>query len=314
METLHEIANLEYCTVICTIHQPQPKIFKLFDNLILMKDGNIIYQGDCSKCVPFFQKLGFDFDALSNPADQVIEFVKEYTTNNNIPTNEEEDSSTLLHTPNIAVEAEVDDQLIRSRSDTSRSRTNTLQGRARNASLDLGLLIINNDKPPLPSQLSCDELSNLEASEFLKELNNTRKPSLLEDKPTTTITNKPVNDIEMNNESFHLIMQGKIKPSSNLSLGSTKPPLTFIKKQPWLTQLIVLLKRSLHSNCKRYDILLMNLFVTILLAFFISSSVWYDIGTHKEGSSKRLASLFFCSVNQVYYSIIISIILYILYV
>jgi ABC-type multidrug transport system ATPase subunit len=32
-------------TVVCSIHQPQSKIFNLFDSLILLKLGNIIYQG-----------------------------------------------------------------------------------------------------------------------------------------------------------------------------------------------------------------------------------------------------------------------------
>jgi ATP-binding cassette, subfamily G (WHITE), member 2 len=30
---------------VCTIHQPQSKIFHLFDNLILLKAGDIAYQG-----------------------------------------------------------------------------------------------------------------------------------------------------------------------------------------------------------------------------------------------------------------------------
>ena len=32
-------------TIVCSIHQPQSKIFNLFDSLILLKSGNIIYQG-----------------------------------------------------------------------------------------------------------------------------------------------------------------------------------------------------------------------------------------------------------------------------
>jgi ATP-binding cassette subfamily G (WHITE) protein 2 len=32
-------------TIVCSIHQPQSKIFNLFDSLILLKSGNTIYQG-----------------------------------------------------------------------------------------------------------------------------------------------------------------------------------------------------------------------------------------------------------------------------
>lgn len=48
IEKLKQIAD-DGCIVICTIHQPQNKIFNLFDNLILMKNGNIIYNGAASK-------------------------------------------------------------------------------------------------------------------------------------------------------------------------------------------------------------------------------------------------------------------------
>jgi ATP-binding cassette subfamily G (WHITE) protein 2 len=32
-------------TIVCSIHQPQSKIFNLFDSLILLKAGSVIYQG-----------------------------------------------------------------------------------------------------------------------------------------------------------------------------------------------------------------------------------------------------------------------------
>jgi ABC-type multidrug transport system ATPase subunit len=33
----------EGLTVVCTIHQPSSEIFNLFDRLILLKDGHLIY-------------------------------------------------------------------------------------------------------------------------------------------------------------------------------------------------------------------------------------------------------------------------------
>ncbi|RYH22358.1 ATP-binding cassette domain-containing protein, partial [archaeon] len=38
---LKQLADIGECTVVCTIHQPMPKIFQLFDNLILMKKGGL---------------------------------------------------------------------------------------------------------------------------------------------------------------------------------------------------------------------------------------------------------------------------------
>lgn len=63
------------CTVICTIHQPQKKIFELFDNLILMKKGQIVYQGSCSKSLLFLEMVGRPCPPETNPADFLIEAI-----------------------------------------------------------------------------------------------------------------------------------------------------------------------------------------------------------------------------------------------
>jgi ATP-binding cassette subfamily G (WHITE) protein 2 len=45
MHTMKSLCESGQCTVVCTIHQPQTKIFNLMDNLLLMKKGEIVYQG-----------------------------------------------------------------------------------------------------------------------------------------------------------------------------------------------------------------------------------------------------------------------------
>ncbi len=49
LHTLHALAHgrsqEKAVTVVCSIHQPQSKIFNLFDSIVLLKLGNIVYQG-----------------------------------------------------------------------------------------------------------------------------------------------------------------------------------------------------------------------------------------------------------------------------
>ena len=49
LHTLHGLAHGQSqekaVTIVCSIHQPQSKIFNLFDSLILLKSGHVIYQG-----------------------------------------------------------------------------------------------------------------------------------------------------------------------------------------------------------------------------------------------------------------------------
>ena len=60
-------------TVIATIHQPNSSTFALFDRLLLLMDGNPIYQGDAKNSVVHFEKLGFVIPKFSNPADYFLE-------------------------------------------------------------------------------------------------------------------------------------------------------------------------------------------------------------------------------------------------
>jgi ABC-type multidrug transport system ATPase subunit len=40
--------------IMCTIHQPNSKIFESFDELMILLKGNIIYQGKASNAVEYF--------------------------------------------------------------------------------------------------------------------------------------------------------------------------------------------------------------------------------------------------------------------
>jgi len=75
IDSLHELSNQGYCTVICTIHQPQQKIFNLFDNLMLMKRGMIVYQGSCQKSLIFLESIGLPCPPGVNPADHLLEAI-----------------------------------------------------------------------------------------------------------------------------------------------------------------------------------------------------------------------------------------------
>ena len=47
VRSLKRLSDGGHCTIVCTIHQPQAKIFHQFDRLLLLKAGVIIYQARC---------------------------------------------------------------------------------------------------------------------------------------------------------------------------------------------------------------------------------------------------------------------------
>jgi len=59
-------------TVAATIHQPSSDIFHLFDDLVLLSEGYVIYHGPAEHMVPYFAKIGFQCPRYTNPADYLF--------------------------------------------------------------------------------------------------------------------------------------------------------------------------------------------------------------------------------------------------
>ncbi|KAG0611088.1 hypothetical protein M758_7G114400 [Ceratodon purpureus] len=74
-EQLEKLASTGHCTIVCTIHQPQAKIFNLFHFLIILKAGQVIYQGKASEVLRFFEESGFPCPEYTNPADHFLDVI-----------------------------------------------------------------------------------------------------------------------------------------------------------------------------------------------------------------------------------------------
>ena len=69
MDILRTLAHDENRTVISTIHQPNSDIFEMFDRLMLLARGKIIYFNEARLSVDYFSRINFQCPDLSNPAD-----------------------------------------------------------------------------------------------------------------------------------------------------------------------------------------------------------------------------------------------------
>jgi ATP-binding cassette, subfamily G (WHITE), eye pigment precursor transporter len=68
LELLKHLAS-EGRTVVCTIHQPSSEIFGLFDRLILLSGGRVVFNGKARTAVTWFADQGFPCPKYSNPSD-----------------------------------------------------------------------------------------------------------------------------------------------------------------------------------------------------------------------------------------------------
>ncbi|KAK4492356.1 hypothetical protein RD792_003160 [Penstemon davidsonii] len=59
-------------TIISSIHQPSSEVFSLFDDLLLLSNGETIYIGEANKALKFFADAGFPCPSRRNPADHFL--------------------------------------------------------------------------------------------------------------------------------------------------------------------------------------------------------------------------------------------------
>ncbi|EGC33021.1 hypothetical protein DICPUDRAFT_98693 [Dictyostelium purpureum] len=67
MKTLLDLTKTKGCTVIVSIHQPRSQIFELFNRVMVLIKGKMIYNG--SKILEHFEHLGYTCPNNMNPAD-----------------------------------------------------------------------------------------------------------------------------------------------------------------------------------------------------------------------------------------------------
>lgn len=56
---LQQTAHLMDYTIVVSLLQPPPEIYAIFDDLILLVDRQIVYQGPCSSVLEFMAFMGF---------------------------------------------------------------------------------------------------------------------------------------------------------------------------------------------------------------------------------------------------------------
>lgn len=69
IQSLRSIAVKWNRTVLLTIHQPREYILTLFDKIILLSDGHVVYSGGVQGAVEHFENCGFPCPPNTNPSD-----------------------------------------------------------------------------------------------------------------------------------------------------------------------------------------------------------------------------------------------------
>ncbi|KAK5992960.1 ABC transporter G family member [Cladobotryum mycophilum] len=73
IECLVSMAKNYKRTVIFTIHQPRSNIVALFDRLILLAQGKVVYSGSFAHCQSYFDEVGYECPPGFNIADYLVD-------------------------------------------------------------------------------------------------------------------------------------------------------------------------------------------------------------------------------------------------
>nr|XP_017241624.1 PREDICTED: pleiotropic drug resistance protein 3-like isoform X1 [Daucus carota subsp. sativus] len=72
---LQQLAHITDATIIVSLLQPAPEAFDMFDDIILMAEGKIVYHGPRSRILEFFEECGFRCPERKGVADFLQEVI-----------------------------------------------------------------------------------------------------------------------------------------------------------------------------------------------------------------------------------------------
>ncbi len=75
VQTLRGLAHKENVTIVTTIHQPSSEVFRLFDDLLLLDHGTVMYHGPACDAMSFFARAGLPCPPRMNPAEWFLEAI-----------------------------------------------------------------------------------------------------------------------------------------------------------------------------------------------------------------------------------------------
>ncbi|KZV17493.1 pleiotropic drug resistance protein 1-like [Dorcoceras hygrometricum] len=90
VNSIRQSIHILHGTALISLLQPEPETYDLFDDLILLSEGQIVYQGPREKVLDFFQSLGFKCPERKGVADFLQEVTskkdqQQYWANNDKP-------------------------------------------------------------------------------------------------------------------------------------------------------------------------------------------------------------------------------------
>lgn len=253
IECLVRLAKDFSRTIIFTIHQPRSNIVSLFDRLVLLSEGNLIYSSEMIKCNDFFYKNGYKCPPGYNIADYLID----------VTSGDEKEQSRS----DVDLLSSVDDGLSQNSSDA-----------------DIHSAFIN------PTQTEVDvsrewEHYAVHRDELQSSLSMKDKRSDLESSRQTSNLSHVFNESVLAGETKHLI-ESLIENKSPILMKSQ------YKTASILDQILILSSRTFKNTYRNPKLLLSHYILSLVMGIFCGY-LYYDVSNDISGFQNRLGLFFF---------------------
>jgi ABC-type multidrug transport system ATPase subunit len=73
---LRELAHHDRRTVICTIHSPSSELYDVFDDILLLAKGSVVYHGACKDAPAYFSSIGYSVPPRMNPSEHFMNLLQ----------------------------------------------------------------------------------------------------------------------------------------------------------------------------------------------------------------------------------------------
>lgn len=243
-------------TIVFTIHQPRSNIVSLFDKLILLSEGDLVYSGDMVKCNDYFMRNGYKCPLGYNIADYLIDItvdhkkivrIKGPNDNLNIPDLE-----------NLAPETtDIHEDFIRSSNNSVPDITREWEH-----------LAVHRD------EYNYDTLGrpDIKKDETLVRIRN-KLPDIYAESPIFLDLTEEINEIKSNPTKMELLNQ-------------------YLQKANMFSQFLILSSRT-FKNLYRNPKLLLSHYVLSFIVGSFCGYLYYDVSNDISGFQNRLGLFFF---------------------
>lgn len=247
-------------TLILSIHQPRSNIFHLFDKLVLLSNGEMVYSGDAIRVGEFLRNNGYTCPSDYNIADYLIDITFETKT-----------SKKKLNFPPSDIEANG------ATLGDSNKHSNGLMASLNETRASVGSL----------TQREWEHFAE-HRDEIRTLLNDSENP----EEETMGSMNRRLLNYRFKEGPYFAELESEIRALIESTEGSNMPLPSSFKAASFLQQLSILSSRTFKNTYRNPRLLLANYLLTLILGLFLGT-LYYNVSNDISGFQNRMGLFFF---------------------